>query len=389
MSYLGKQPATQGKDAGPAVKIDDIASNFNGSVTVFDLAVESTAVNPHPNNLAVYLNGVLQHPGDSYAVSGSQIKFNEAPDTGLSFHGHILGSVRTNTPDEQTVTPSTLHDTTKTLISGSFNKGAVSGSFAQKGAVSASFAQSSAVTASLRSHVLTSALSGSTTLISGSAASTGSFGSIYTDKNVNASAFVGDGSSLTGIDIPTAAAISGSVVSGVSGSATSTGSFGMLRADGIVSGSGFRGWTASSDSRTLDDYEEGTWTPILADDDSDAATHALQGGDYTKIGRSVTLTGRVATSDLGVGINGDIRIRGLPFTQVDSGTNGSRSQVACSYATGFAISAGHNPCGFIELDQAYINLYIWDVTTGTSRLHHTEWTDDGALMFSCVYNADY
>jgi hypothetical protein len=218
MSYLGKQPATQGKDAGPAVKIDDIASNFNGSVTVFDLAVESTAVNPHPNNLAVYLNGVLQHPGDSYAVSGSQIKFNEAPDSGLSFHGHILGSVRTNTPDEQTVTPSTLHDTTKTLISGSFNKGAVS----------ASFAQSSAVTASLRSHVLTSALSGSTTLISGSVASTGSFGSIYTDKNVNASAFVGDGSSLTGIDIPTAAAISGSIVGGVSGSAVSTGSFGRV-----------------------------------------------------------------------------------------------------------------------------------------------------------------
>ena len=220
MSYLGKQPATQGKDAGPAVKIDDIASNFNGSVTVFDLAVESTAVNPHPNNLAVYLNGVLQHPGDSYAVSGSQIKFNEAPDSGLSFHGHIFGSVRTNTPDEQTVTPSTLHDTTKTLISGSFNKGAVSASFAQKGAVSASFAQSSAVTASLRSHVLTSALSGSTTLISGSVASTGSFGSIYTDKNVNASAFVGDGSSLTGIDIPTAAAISGAAaITSIAGTA--------------------------------------------------------------------------------------------------------------------------------------------------------------------------
>ena len=176
MSYLGKQPATQGKDAGPAVKIDDIASNFNGSVTVFDLAVESTAVNPHPNNLAVYLNGVLQHPGDSYAVSGSQIKFNEAPDTGLSFHGHILGSVRTNTPDEQTVTPSTLHDTTKTLISGSFNKGAVSGSFALKSTISGSFlakADKSAISGSIVSGV------------SGSATSTGSFGSTHVMGNLN------------------------------------------------------------------------------------------------------------------------------------------------------------------------------------------------------------
>jgi hypothetical protein len=123
----------------------------------------------------------------------------------------------------------------------------ISGSF-NKSAVSASFAQSSAVTASLRSHVLTSALSGSTTIISGSVKSTGSFGSIYTDKNVNASAFVGDGSSLTGIDIPTAAAISGSfiskadksaisgsIVGGVSGSALSTGSFGRVEVAGNLS----------------------------------------------------------------------------------------------------------------------------------------------------------
>ncbi len=49
---------------------------------------------------------------------------------------------------------------------------------------------------------MTSALSGSTTLISGSVASTGSFGSIYTDKNVNATAFfgtVGAGATLGGV----------------------------------------------------------------------------------------------------------------------------------------------------------------------------------------------
>ena len=116
----------------------------------------------------------------------------------------------------------------------------ISGSF-NKSAVSASFAQSSAVTASLRSHVLTSALSGSTTIISGSVKSTGSFGSIYVDKNVNASAFVGDGSALSGIDIPTAAAISGSIVGGVSGSVASTGSFGSIYTDKNVNASAFVG----------------------------------------------------------------------------------------------------------------------------------------------------
>ena len=31
MGYLGKLPATQGKDAGPTLKIDDISGDFNGS----------------------------------------------------------------------------------------------------------------------------------------------------------------------------------------------------------------------------------------------------------------------------------------------------------------------------------------------------------------------
>jgi len=91
-------------------------------------------------------------------------------------------------------------------------------------------------------HTFTGQLevSGSQAKVSASVGSTGSFGSIYVDKNVNASAFVGDGSSLTGIDIPTAAAISGSVASGfefdgsISGSSTSTGSFGHVSVAGVL-----------------------------------------------------------------------------------------------------------------------------------------------------------
>jgi hypothetical protein len=403
MSYLGKQPATQGKDAGPAVKIDDIASNFNGSVTVFDLAVESTAVNPHPNNLAVYLNGVLQHPGDSYAVSGSQIKFNEAPDTGLSFHGHILGSVRTNTPDEQTVTPSTLHDTTKTLISGSFNKGAVSASFAQKGAVSASFAQSSAVTASLRSHVLTSALSGSTTLISGSVASTGSFGSIYTDKNVNASAFVGDGSSLTGIDIPTAAAISGSVVSGVSGSVASTGSFGRVEAAGdvelkagnLIIGTHGKGidFSANTDDASgmtaeiLDDYEEGTWDAVVTDGTNPMTMQgAYDTGYYTKVGNLVTVTGYFYTLDLGdPAASGGIYMTGLPFTVANN--NGAYSGGVAGHAGGLTITAGYTVTYAASKNNTTISLNLWDATDGSSTILASEWGANGRIILCFSYRA--
>jgi hypothetical protein len=92
-------------------------------------------------------------------------------------------------------------------------------------------------------HTFTGQLevSGSQAKVSASVGSTGSFGSIYVDKNVNASAFVGDGSSLTGIDIPTAAAISGSIVGGVSGSAASTGSFGSIYVGKNVNATSFVG----------------------------------------------------------------------------------------------------------------------------------------------------
>jgi hypothetical protein len=47
---------------------------------------------------------------------------------------------------------------------------------------------------------------------------------------------------------------------------------------------------ASSDANTLDDYEEGTWTPTLIDNGfNNGATLSSATGTYTKIGRCVTI----------------------------------------------------------------------------------------------------
>jgi hypothetical protein len=175
---------------------------------------------------------------------------------------------------------------------------------------------------------LTSALSGSTTIISGSVKSTGSFGSIYIDKNVNASSFVGDGSSLTGIDIPTAAAISGSVVSGVSGSVASTGSFGRVEAAGdvelkagnLIIGTHGKGidFSANTDdaggmtAEILDDYEEGTWTPSDVSGAAPALSLTVSGNaNYVKIGQLVWAT---ALIDYPSNSDGNYARISLPFT---------------------------------------------------------------------------
>lgn len=64
---------------------------------------------------------------------------------------------------------------------------------------------------------------------------------------------------------------------------------------------------SSADANTLDDYEEGSWTPSLGG----TATYALQEGRYIKIGRSVAIWCTIAVTTIGTGsVN---TISGLPY----------------------------------------------------------------------------
>jgi hypothetical protein len=72
--------------------------------------------------------------------------------------------------------------------------------------------------------------------------------------------------------------------------------------------------SASSDANTLDDYEEGTWTPTITfGGGSTGLTYASQKGNYTKVGNRVCISGYVAMSNKGSS-TGEIAILGLPFT---------------------------------------------------------------------------
>ena len=71
--------------------------------------------------------------------------------------------------------------------------------------------------------------------------------------------------------------------------------------------------SASSDANTLDDYEEGTFTPTLSSGFSSAPTsYSFQSGSYTKIGRFVYVT--LDLDPNGATANAtQVRIGGLPF----------------------------------------------------------------------------
>jgi hypothetical protein len=72
--------------------------------------------------------------------------------------------------------------------------------------------------------------------------------------------------------------------------------------------------SASSDANTLDDYEEGTWTPT-----GNGITYSTADGSYTKIGRVVTARFTIVFPSTGSG--SIARLFGLPFTSTSSGTN--------------------------------------------------------------------
>jgi hypothetical protein len=74
--------------------------------------------------------------------------------------------------------------------------------------------------------------------------------------------------------------------------------------------------SASSDANTLDDYEEGSWTPSLGGN----TTYSTQDGTYTKVGNLVFVKGFLQIDVLGTG--SVRRISGLPFTSENPAAGG-------------------------------------------------------------------
>lgn len=72
-------------------------------------------------------------------------------------------------------------------------------------------------------------------------------------------------------------------------------------------------------SELLDDYETGTWTPLITTTTGNAATMSNATGYYTKVGRLVTAHGTAAASS-GANGSGNTIISGFPFALI-GGTN--------------------------------------------------------------------
>jgi hypothetical protein len=79
--------------------------------------------------------------------------------------------------------------------------------------------------------------------------------------------------------------------------------------------------SASTDANTLDDYEEGTFTPALSGNVTNpTVTYNSREGTYTKVGNRVFFNIWLNTSTVSGG-TGTVNITGLPFTSNSSALN--------------------------------------------------------------------
>ena len=142
--------------------------------------------------------------------------------------------------------------------------------------------------------------------------------------------------------------------------------------------------SASSDANTLDDYEEGTWTPGFAfgGGTTGMTYNAATGGRYTKIGRLVNVVGFLSFTNKGSS-SGLATLTGLPFTPVGSGENGDAA-VAFGYAENITYTG---TLGMWAGSIANPRFVASTSAAGITNLTETNFANNSTVVISYTYQA--
>jgi hypothetical protein len=147
--------------------------------------------------------------------------------------------------------------------------------------------------------------------------------------------------------------------------------------------SGTSNSSGTTSSELLNDYEEGTWTPILADDPSagNLATGTFT-AQYTKIGRLVTLQASCASiTTTGMTGGNTLYIRGLPFTI-------AASQMSAGAANFYNVDIGNNNAvAWINAGagSTFIRILKQSPTTNSALTIGNITTTTGEISFTIQY----
>ena len=267
MPFLGKTPA---QGFVNSVTKDDFTPN--GTTTAFTLSKSPATV----NEIEVYVGNVRQEPTDAYSVSGTTLTMTEAPATGTNFYVmHIGGTTQSST----------------TLPGGS----TVPGAFSVSGAFTSTGIDDNATSTAIT-------IDASEDIEAGTYSSSGVTNGIKLNLSSNTGRI-----NISSIN-STSDMLNFNTTNGEVGSIQAVGSGTIYSTGG--SGGGIKlGGTGAAN--TLDDYEEGTWTPTIALTTGNFGTSGAF--DYTKIGRVVHLRGYIYAGSSIADTSAIWQFAGLPF----------------------------------------------------------------------------
>jgi hypothetical protein len=187
------------------------------------------------------------------------------------------------------------------------------------------------------------------------------------------------------ITIPSGATLSGTSIA-------LSGNIGLGGATPTTSGTGITfpaTASASTNANTLDDYEEGTWSPTFS-----GTTGAPSGsnftsrvGTYVKIGKSVTVSIFIHMSNWSSGPTGNLIITTLPFTSTS--LSSYRSAASIGFASNFAEAPKG---GVIQNGETRIFLYKSNSTSALNNFSTnspaTDTSGDELIVVTATYETD-
>ena len=385
MSYVGNTPTQQAFT--PAVDY----FNGTGSQTAFTLSRPVASV----AQVEVIVNNVAQNPGSTYTVSGNTITFVAAPSAGTNniyvYYTSPITQVQALTQNPSVIGPMYV---------------AINGATPLGGATNPIIGASGSANNYVQSYVLNQTNGANSSADFTAYPSNGADAAGWVDMGITGPSFSQAAYSVTGPNeaylfgsAPSGSGTTGNLVIATDSTGTTNaiqfynGGFNKAKgaqsatisANGLGLGTAVAAsgvgvafpatQSASSDANTLDDYEEGAWTPIVGGN----ATYTNQVGTYTKVGNRVAITGHLTILSIGTGSTGTIS--GLPFTHV---SNGLIDTVSFGYFGGLSTS--------LTFLTAYISSNAATITfAGTSTAQATignaiaVMTSGTDLYFSATY----
>jgi len=336
MAFIGNQP----------ISVAFLTDTFSG--TGAQVAFTMTVAPANTSSIIVAVTGVVQDPS-TYSVSGTTLTFSAAPPSGTSnISVRYLGipASGVTTTAYRTVTNTTATASQTSFAIPSYTVGYVD---VYRNGV---YLPTTDYTATTGTTVVlnTGATSGDTiTTISFFVSSVlnavlgtngSSIGQTLISPNITTSLTLSSASGTNGQYLTSAG--SGNAPTWTTGVSLTTPSFtttiGVGAATAAASGAGITFPATQSDSsnvNTLDDYEEGTWTPSVGGN----ATYTAQNGKYTKVGRMVTISCYMGTNNIGTGST--TVISGLPFTCSTYGGDYAGVQTWSNLANSFTALNGN------------------------------------------------